>query len=81
LGQELKQGRNPEAGADAEAMEGAAYWLTQHNMLSLFSYRTQYHQPRDGATYNGLGPSHQSLIKKMPRRAAYNPTVGRDFLN
>ena len=26
-GQKLKQGRILEAGADAEAMEGAAYWL------------------------------------------------------
>ena len=27
-GQELMQGRNQEAGADAEAMEGDAYWLS-----------------------------------------------------
>jgi hypothetical protein len=27
LGQELKQGRNLEAGTEAEAMEGPAYWL------------------------------------------------------
>jgi hypothetical protein len=53
---ELKQSRNLEAGADAEAMEGAAYCLTPHGLLSLLSYRTQDHQPRHGATYNGLGP-------------------------
>ena len=54
-----------EAGADAEAMEGAAYWVASHCLLSLLSYRTQNHQPkdgttdhqpRDGTTYNGLGP-------------------------
>ena len=28
-GQELKQGRDLEAGADAEVMEGAADWLAQ----------------------------------------------------
>jgi hypothetical protein len=33
-------------------------------LLSLLSYRTQDHQPRDGTTYNGL--SHPSLMKKMP---------------
>ena len=40
-GQKLTQGENPEAGADAEAMEGAAYWLSLHGLLSLLSYRTQ----------------------------------------
>jgi hypothetical protein len=34
----------------------AAYWLAPHNFLSLFSYRTQEHQPRDGTTHNGQGP-------------------------
>ena len=33
--QELTQGRNMEAGADAEAMEGAAYWLASPGLLSL----------------------------------------------
>ena len=41
---------------DAEAMEGAAYWLAPHGLLSLLSYRTQDHQPKDGTTHNGLGP-------------------------
>ena len=35
---------------------GAAYWFAPHGLLSLLSYRTQDHQPRDGTTYNGLGP-------------------------
>ena len=37
-------------------MEGAAYWLAPHGLLSLLFYRTQDHQPRDGPTHNGLGP-------------------------
>ena len=37
-------------------MEGAAYWLPPHGLLSLLSYRTQDHQPGDGPTHNGLGP-------------------------
>ena len=35
---------------------GAAYLLAPHGLLSLLSYRTQDHQPRDGPTHNGLGP-------------------------
>jgi len=45
-----------EARADAEAMEGDAYWLAAPALLGLLSYRTQNHQPRDGTTHNGLGP-------------------------
>ena len=56
-GQELKQGRNLEAGADAEAMEGAAYWLAPHGLLILFCYRTQNYLFSDGTTLNGLGLS------------------------
>jgi hypothetical protein len=36
---------------------GAAYWLASPALLSMPSYRTQDHQPRDGTTHNGLGPS------------------------
>ena len=32
-GQELKQNRNLEADADAEGIEGTAYWLTPHDFL------------------------------------------------
>ena len=34
-----------------------AYWLASLGLLSLFSYRTQDHWPRDGTIYNGLDPS------------------------
>ena len=68
--QELTQGRNMEAGADAEAMEGAAYWLASPDLLSLLSYRTQDYQPRDGPTHSGLGlPT--SIIKKMYLRLSH----------
>ena len=40
-GQELTQGRDLEAGADAEAIEGTAYWLASPGLLSLLSYRPQ----------------------------------------
>ena len=46
------------------------YWLAPHGLLSLLSYRTQVHQPRDGTP-------HQSLIKKMPS----SWILQRQFLN
>ena len=54
-GQELKQGRYLEAGADVEATEDAAYWLVPHCLLSLLSYRTQGHHFKDGTTHKGMG--------------------------
>jgi len=39
--QELKQGRKLKVNTVGEAMEGAAYWLASHGLLSLLSYRTQ----------------------------------------
>jgi hypothetical protein len=51
--QELKQGRNLEAGADTEAMKGC-YLLACFSWLAqLLSYRTQDYQPKDGTTHNG----------------------------
>ena len=50
---------------------GAAYWLVPNGLLSLFSYRTQDHQPRSGPTHNGLGLPRQTLIKKMPHMPVF----------
>jgi len=50
-GQELKQDKGLQAGADAETMGGAAYWLVFDDSLNLLSYRTLDHQPRDGTTH------------------------------
>jgi hypothetical protein len=61
----LKQGWNLQAGADAEAMEGAANWIASHGLFTLLSYRTQDHQSGDGPTFNGLGPP-TLLVEKMP---------------
>ena len=36
---------------------GAAYCLAPHDLLSLFSYRIQDHQPRGDTIYHGLDPS------------------------
>lgn len=43
---------------------GAAYWLAPHGFLSLISYRTQDHHPRDDTIHKELGPS-PSITKKM----------------
>ena len=37
--EEIKQGKDLEAGADAKARRGAAYWLVPHGLLTLPSYR------------------------------------------
>ena len=48
------EGRHLEAGADAEAMEGAAFRLASHGLLNLLSYKkTQDHQP-------GIAPPTES---------------------
>ena len=70
--QTLKQCRNLETGADAEAVEGAAYRLAPHSLLSLLSFRTQNNQSMGGTIHNGMDPPNHSLIKKMPNKFACN---------
>jgi hypothetical protein len=48
-------------------------------LLSLLSYGTQDHQPRDDTTHRRLGPPHQSLIKNMTNKLTYSPIL--HFLN
>lgn len=40
-GQELTQGRNQEAGDDAEAVEGCCSLACSHGLLIMLSYKTQ----------------------------------------
>jgi hypothetical protein len=54
-GQELTQGKNVETGVGAQAM-CVCVWVLLTGLLSLLSYRTQDHQPKDDSTHNGLGP-------------------------
>jgi hypothetical protein len=49
------QGKNLEAGADAEAAEE---WLPPYSLLSLLSYG--YQEPSGGSTHSGLG-AHPSI--------------------
>ena len=59
-GQELKQGRNLEAGADAEATEECCLLACSY-LLSLLSYSTQGHYPSSGTTHNGFGPPSSTV--------------------
>jgi hypothetical protein len=74
----LTQGKDPEAGADTETMEGSAYWLASHGLLTLFSYTTQDHHPRDSTIHNGLRPPHQ-LLRKCPRGLPADRSYGSIF--
>ena len=83
-GQELKQGRNLEAGsnADPRSQKSAAYWLAPSGLLSLLSYRTQDHQPRDGTTHNELGsPPSITNLEKAPTGLSTARAYGGIFLS
>ena len=69
-GQEFKQARGLEAGADTGAMKEYCLLLAHHGLLRLLSYRPQDRQPREGTTHNVLGPPPQSLTEKMFYRLA-----------
>ena len=80
-GQELKQGRNLEAGADAEAMEECCLlvcssWLVQ----PAFFIEATTTSPGMAPPTMGWALPHQSLIKKMPYRLAHIPISLRLFL-
>jgi hypothetical protein len=63
------QGRNLQAGTEAEAMEECC--LPSMVLLSLLSYRAQDYQSKGATTLSELSPPHQSLIKKTaPHRIA-----------
>ena len=65
-GQEPQQGSNLEAGADAEAMEGAAHWLVPHGLLSLFCYTAHRTTCPSMALHTmDWALSHPFSIKKM----------------
>lgn len=78
--QEHKQGRDLEAGINVESMEGAAYCLARLSFLSLFSYTSQTTFPEETHPIVGRALPHQSSVKKMSYRLAYNPILGRNFL-
>lgn len=50
--------------------------------LRSLSYTTQAHQPRDGATYSGLGPAPSTTGKEMPHtgRRPSQPDEGNSSL-
>jgi hypothetical protein len=68
---ELKWGKNGEAGADSEAMEE----LLLTGLLSLLLYRIQDHQSRNGIPTMGSALPLQSQITKMLLKFACSPIV------
>jgi hypothetical protein len=59
---------------------GAASCLSPHVFLSLLSYRTQDHQPRDGTTYNSLARP-PSITKKILYKLSSSQILWRHFLS
>jgi hypothetical protein len=51
-----RQGRNLEAGADAELMEECCSWLGPQGLLSLLFHGTPDYQLRDGPIHRELSP-------------------------
>ena len=68
--------RGQEPGGRQELMQKqwpiTACWLPPHGLLSLITYRTQDHLPRDGTTHGGLDPPPLLLKKKLLHRLAYS---------
>jgi hypothetical protein len=78
--QQLKQGRDPEAAADTEAKEGAAYCLLPMACSTCFLIEPRTTCPGMSPPTMGWALLHQSLIKKMFYKLAYSPIL-RHFLN
>ena len=81
LGQELKQGRNLRAGADAGALEGCCLLACSPCLLCQLSYKTQDQLPRMTSPTVVWDLSHQSLIKKVSLRLTCRWILWRCFLN
>ena len=70
-GQELKQSKNLEAGADAEAMEECCLLVLLPRICSVFLIECKTTSLGMASPTKGWFLLHQSLIKKMPYRLAY----------
>ena len=62
----------------------ASYWFAPPGLLSLLSYRTQDHQPRDDSTLNWLGPpisNYEIALISSLRKCLTAGSYGSIFLN
>lgn len=64
------QDRNLESGTKAETIEKHCYWLEPRGLLSILSYKTQGHLPRDGTTHSGLDPPTSIINQKRKKNAS-----------
>ena len=71
------QGRNKEAGADAEAMERGCLLAC----TACFSIEPRITSPGVAPSTMAWALPHQSLTKSVPYRLAYSPILWRHFLN
>jgi hypothetical protein len=78
-GQELKQGRHQEAGADAEAMGGCCL-LVCSSWLAQPAFLQDPGLPTEGWSHPHSLPTLTSITKKMPCRLAYSQILWRHCL-
>lgn len=71
-----RESQELEAGAPAEAMEGAVYRLAPQGLLSLLFYTTQEHLWRVAPDTENWTLRHQSLVKKTPPRLPTGQSYG-----
>lgn len=57
-----------------------AYWIAPHDLLSLLSYTTQCHQPRDGTTLHGMRPATSNINQKITLQACLQANLMRALL-
>jgi hypothetical protein len=79
-GLELKQVRKQEL--MQRPWRDVPYWLASPGLLSLFSYRTQDYQPRDGPTHKGTSSLDHQLRKCLiaGSRGGISPTEAPFFV-
>lgn len=83
-GQEFKEGRNLEAGADAEAVERSCLLACPLTFTYSACCHIELKTPTQGwhhSQQTGFPFPSQSLIKKMPFRLAYSPILWKHFLH
>lgn len=62
-------------------MEGAAYRLAIHGLLSLLAQTTQHHLPRGNTAYSGLSLLTTVINQERALQSCLRPILRRWFLN
>lgn len=67
--------RNPEAGTEADAVEGFCFLVCSSWLFSLLSYRIQNCLPRGGTTHNGLGLPTSIINQSIINQSSINQST------